>query len=116
MYLSYILIFSFIKQVRQHGKTRKKLTGMEAKNMKLANMVVAIVMFFLLCNIVRVVFIGLSYHGTNNYVELTPLWILAIDINSSVNYIIYCLFGKKFRQAFISLFSACTFSRRASIS
>jgi len=72
-------------------------------------MVVTVAAFFVVCNSLKMVLMLLNITSyVTFYVELLPLFILAVDMNSAVNYIIYCFFGKKFRDASVSLFSACT--------
>jgi len=76
-------------------------------------MLVTVVFFYLVCNLIRSVNLVLFgiFHIT--YAEQFPIPTLVIVFNCAINYIIYCAFGKTFRQSFINLFFTCCKSSRS---
>lgn len=49
---------------------------------------------------------------TNNilgvtYTEIVSVTDFLVSVNSAVNYLIYCAYGKSFRQSFVKMFCKC---------
>lgn len=67
-------------------------------------MLLCVVIVFLICNILP---LASNIHET--FLNDPPLWLvqtgnLLVTINSSINFIIYVIFGRKFKRIFLKLF------------
>ena len=108
----YIIPFSSItffnimiyRQVRKANRERQLLSRTEKREIGLATMLFCVVIIFLCCNILALV---------NNVMEafedmiedrLVKISNLLITFNSSVNFLIYVIFGEKFKRIFLLLF------------
>ncbi len=67
-------------------------------------MLLCVVVVFLICNLVALVsnFLEAFWNDTNDFLVETGN--LMVTINSSVNFIIYVIFGEKFKRLFFKLF------------
>ena len=86
---------------------RQLLTKTERKEINLAKMFICIAVIYLTCNLPFLVCNG--HEGFIPDFQVSTLWYvgdLLVIVNSSVNFIIYCLFGKKFRDVFLRRLSA----------
>lgn len=107
--------------MRRANQERQNLSKNQKKEIRLATMLLCIVIVFLLCNLVPVVerFFE-AFRGIRSRVQV-EIANLTVTIYSSVNFIIYMIFGGKFRKLFFKLFFPCapkfcstTFRRRDS--
>ena len=67
-----------------------------------------IVLLFLLCFTPRVVYKCFYYLSTldrADWYSVSPLYKFGLVLNSSANFILYCLIGTEFRTAFLRVFS-----------
>lgn len=93
-------------QVRKANRERQKLSRLQKKEIGLATMLLCVVVVFFICNILPLIanileaFYGLIYD------KMIKTSNLLVTINSSVNFVIYVIFGEKFKRLFIKLF--CT--------
>jgi hypothetical protein len=72
-------------------------------------MLLCVVVVFLICNI-----LPLASNIYETFIEDPPYWIvrignLLVTINSSINFIIYVIFGRKFKRIFLKLFCSSRF-------
>ncbi|XP_014260532.1 FMRFamide receptor [Cimex lectularius] len=113
-YLLFIYVFPFIclallnsaiyRQVRKANKERQQLSRHQKKEIGLATMLLCVVIVFVLCNILALATNVLeAFYGIilDRMVKLSNL---LVTINSSVNFIIYVIFGEKFKKLFLKLF------------
>lgn len=108
----YLLPFSAISffnsmiygQVRKANRERQRLSRSEKREIGLATMLICVVIVFLLCNLPAMVIniMEAVYSEINDYLVKTSN--LLVTINSSVNFIIYVIFGEKFKRIFLLLF------------
>lgn len=91
--------------VRKARSARIQMSRREEKEMNTAMMLICIVAIFFACNTMTVVINILEYAGvyyvTSDMVHTSNL---LVTFNSSVNFVIYCIFGKKFKILFLKIF------------
>jgi hypothetical protein len=102
-----ILKCSFHYQVHKINTRRDSMTSYQRKKVRLTNMLVTLMVVYLLCNIPRVFNEVTKLLFNYTYAEYVAFTNLLVIANSSVNYLIYCAFGKSFRQSFVNLFFHC---------
>ena len=102
---STLAIFNLMtwKEMRRAIARRAQLTTQEQKEHNLATMLLVVVLVFFVCNLLPLVVNILELTGT--YIKpLANVSNSLVTINSSVNILIYCIFGKKFRTVFLKIF------------
>jgi hypothetical protein len=114
LYLVFIYFIPFVslaffntmiyKQVRKANRERQRLSRTEKREIGLATMLFCVVIVFFLCNILALVtnILEAFYSIIDDYLVKTSN--LLVTINSSVNFIIYVIFGEKFKRIFLLLF------------
>lgn len=95
-----IIIF----QVRKANRDLQQLSRHQRREIGLATMLLCVVIVFLICNILP---LASNIHET--FLNDPPVWLvqtgnLLVTINSSINFIIYVIFGRKFKRIFLKLF------------
>jgi hypothetical protein len=90
-------------EVRRANSERARLTRQQQKEIGLATMLMVVVFVFFVCNILALVVNILEVFDIN-VMELNNTSNLLVTLNSSVNFIIYCIFGDKFKRIFLRLF------------
>lgn len=88
-------------QVQVVNRSRVKLTSKEMNEIKLTTMLFCVVIAFLSCNILAVVTNILEAYNIHND-RLTTVSNFLVTLNSSINFIIYVLLVKKFREILIT--------------
>lgn len=114
LYLVFVYFIPFIslallntliyKQIRKANRERQRLSRTEKREIGLATMLLCVVFVFFLCNVLALVMniLEASYEIIDDYsIKLSNL---LVTINSSVNFIIYVIFGEKFKRIFLLLF------------
>lgn len=96
------------KQVRRANAERQRLSRLQRREIGLATMLLCVVVVFFLCNILALVTNILEAFYEIIEDPLVKTSNLLVTINSSVNFIIYVIFGEKFKRLFLRLF--CTHS------
>lgn len=96
--------FSIGSQVRKANKDLQQLSRHQRREIGLATMLLCVVVVFLICNILP---LASNIHET--FIDDPPRWMvqvgnLLVTINSSINFIIYVIFGRKFKRTFLKLF------------
>lgn len=101
-----LLIFNLLiwSQVRKANRERQLLSRTEKREIGLATMLLCVVFVFFLFN-------GLAlyinvYEAFTNDIPTREMMVsnLLVTLNSSVNFIIYVIFGEKFKRIFLLLF------------
>jgi len=115
LYLTPICLLSVLniliyREVRRATTLRADISRSQARELGLASMLLCVVMVFLLCNFPAMVVNILEHFGCL-YHPLTQTNNLLITINSSVNFIIYCIFGHKFKRIFWTILVRLTGGR-----
>jgi neuropeptide Y receptor type 1 len=83
------------------------LGSCHAKDARTTKMLFGIVCVFMVCHTPCIVYRILYYldkADIDRWISLVPIYKLALMVNSSVNFLLYCLIGDKFRQDCILLF------------
>lgn len=127
MYLivMYIIPFSalaalnacIVRQVRRAQAERARLSRVQRREISLATMLLVVVLVFFLCNLLPLVTNSFELFLENELEKLDPLVKtsnLLVTINSSVNFVIYVIFGEKFQRVFLKMFCAGRLRRRDS--
>uniref|UniRef100_A0A336L365 CSON002596 protein n=1 Tax=Culicoides sonorensis TaxID=179676 RepID=A0A336L365_CULSO len=91
------------RQIRKANKERLRISRSEKREISLAMMLICVVIVFLLCNILALLLNILEafFHMTLDNVNHVSN--LLVTINSSVNFIIYVIFGEKFKRIFFAM-------------
>ena len=90
-------------EVRRANSARSSLTRLQKKEIGLANLLMVVVIVFFVCNILALV-VNILEVFEYNIIALHNVSNLLVTFNSSVNLIIYCIFGEKFKRIFCQLF------------
>ncbi|XP_068081537.1 FMRFamide receptor [Anabrus simplex] len=99
-----VLNTAIYRQVRKANKERQRLSRLQKKEIGLATMLFCVVIVFFLCNILALVNNVVEAFYCISIDQLVKTSNLLITINSSVNFIIYVIFGEKFKRLFLKLF------------
>lgn len=122
MIVMYIVPFSalaalnacIVRQVRRAQAERARLSRVQRRELGLATMLLVVVLVFFLCNLLPLVTNSFEVFYGDQFDKLDPLVKtsnLLVTINSSVNFVIYVIFGEKFKRVFLKMF--CAGSMRA---
>ncbi|KPI95295.1 FMRFamide receptor [Papilio xuthus] len=98
-----------VRQVRRAQAERARLSRVQRRELGLATMLLVVVLVFFLCNILPLVTNASEVFRGDEFDNLDPLVKtsnLLVTINSSVNFVIYVIFGEKFKRVFLKLFCA----------
>ncbi|XP_012243009.1 FMRFamide receptor [Bombus impatiens] len=92
------------QRVRKANRDLQQLSRHQRREIGLATMLLCVVIVFLICNILP---LASNIHET--FFSDPPHWLvqtgnLLVTINSSINFIIYVIFGRKFKRIFLKLF------------
>ncbi len=90
-------------EVRRANSERARLTRLQQKEIGLATMLMVVVFVFFVCNVLALV-VNILEVMSINVMELNNTSNLLVTLNSSVNFIIYCIFGDKFKRIFLRMF------------
>lgn len=108
-FLTLAVLNVFIWKAVQHAnKDRQRLTRREEKEIGLAMMLICVVAIFFVCNILALIANILEYFDIV-IPSLVRVSNLLVTFNSSINFVIYCIFGQKFKKMFLHMF--CGFRR-----
>lgn len=124
MIVMYIVPFSalaalnacIVRQVRRAQAERARLSRVQRRELGLATMLLVVVLVFFLCNLLPLVTNSFEVFLGDRLENLDPLVKtsnLLVTINSSVNFVIYVIFGEKFKRVFLKMFCAGGIRRRA---
>ncbi|XP_050734293.1 FMRFamide receptor-like [Eriocheir sinensis] len=109
-----LMIFNFFiyREVRAANHERQQLSRLQRKEIGLAVMLLVVVSVFFVCNVLAFI-INILELMAIVVEELTMTSNLLVTINSSVNFIIYCIFGQKFRKLLLQMFCSSLLPRVA---
>jgi hypothetical protein len=86
------------------NRERQRLSRLQKKEIGLATMLLCVVVVFLLCNVWALISnVAEAFYGIT-VDQLVKVSNLLVTINSSVNFVIYVIFGEKFKRLFFKLF------------
>ncbi|XP_052737106.1 FMRFamide receptor [Bicyclus anynana] len=100
---------AIVRQVRRAQAERARLSRVQRRELGLATMLLVVVLVFFLCNLLPLVtnafevFLGDQFDNLDPLVKTSNL---LVTINSSVNFVIYVIFGEKFKRVFLKMFCA----------
>ncbi|KAH8398807.1 hypothetical protein KR222_007502 [Zaprionus bogoriensis] len=98
------------RQVKRANRERQRLSRSEKREIGLATMLLCVVIVFFMLNFLPLVLnISEAFYSVIDH-KVTKVSNLLITINSSVNFLIYIIFGEKFKRIFLLIF----FKRRLS--
>lgn len=112
-----LLIFNLLiwAQIRVANRTRQMLSRSEKREIGLATMLLCVVIIFFLFNLLALyVNIREAFFGEIPDREIL-ISNLLVTLNSSVNFIIYVIFGEKFKKIFLQMFCSCLMGRHISV-
>lgn len=91
-------------QIRRANAERQRLSRLQKKEIGLATMLLCVVVVFFICNILALVANVMEAFYDTVIDQLIKTSNLLVTINSSVNFIIYVIYGEKFKRLFLKLF------------
>ncbi|EDV97661.1 FMRFamide receptor [Drosophila grimshawi] len=98
------------RQVKRANRERQRLSRSERREIGLATMLLCVVIVFFMLNFLPLVLnISEAFYSVVDH-KVTKVSNLLITTNSSVNFLIYIIFGEKFKRIFLLIF----FKRRLS--
>ncbi|XP_063708195.1 FMRFamide receptor [Culicoides brevitarsis] len=113
MYLIFISVIPFTtlsffnimiyRQIRKANKERLRISRSEKREISLAMMLICVVIVFLVCNILALVLNMIEAFYNITLDNVNQISNLLVTINSSVNFIIYVIFGDKFKRIFFGM-------------
>lgn len=107
-YIFFLKRVNFNFQVRRANRERQRLSRLQRREIGLATMLLCVVVVFFKCNLLPLVInIIESFNiatDPNFFDRMIKTSNLLVTINSSVNFIIYVIFGEKFKRLFLILF------------
>lgn len=92
------------RQVRKANRERQLLSRTEKREIGLATMLFCVVIVFLFCNILPLVINLIEAFTSEIEDHLVKISNLLVTVNSSVNFLIYVIFGEKFKRIFLLFF------------
>ncbi|XP_050663675.1 FMRFamide receptor-like [Leptidea sinapis] len=98
-----------VRQVRRAQAERARLSRVQRRELGLATMLLVVVLVFFICNLLPLVTNAFEVFLGDEFDHLDPLVKtsnLMVTINSSVNFLIYVIFGEKFKRVFLKMFCA----------
>lgn len=101
-----LLIFNLLiwSQVRKANRERQLLSRTEKREIGLATMLLFVVIVFFLFNVLAL-YINIMEAFFNDIPDKEMMFSnLLVTLNSSVNFIIYVIFGEKFKRIFLQMF------------
>ncbi|XP_072935427.1 FMRFamide receptor-like [Epargyreus clarus] len=107
-----------VRQVRRAQAERARLSRVQRRELGLATMLLVVVLVFFLCNLLPLVtnafevFLGEAFDNLDPLVKTSNL---LVTINSSVNFVIYVIFGEKFKRVFLKMFCAARLRARTTL-
>lgn len=103
-----VLNIAIYNQVRKANKERARLSRLQRREIGLATMLMCVVLVFFACNVLPLVINIIESFQIRIDADLLDRMIktsnLLVTINSSINFIIYVIFGEKFKRLFLMLF------------
>ncbi|KAK9891707.1 hypothetical protein WA026_016505 [Henosepilachna vigintioctopunctata] len=92
-------------EIRKANMERQRLSRLQKREIGLATMLFCVVIVFFICNMPPMVINIIETFGLNYDLSvIINTSNLLVTINSSVNFIIYVIFGEKFKRLFLVLF------------
>ncbi|XP_063973983.1 FMRFamide receptor isoform X2 [Diachasmimorpha longicaudata] len=97
------------RRVRKANRDLQQLSRHQRREINLATMLLCVVIVFIVCNV-----LPLASNVFEKFQVLPPAWLvqagnLLVTINSSINFIVYVIFGRNFKRLFIRLFCSSKF-------
>ncbi|XP_060526784.1 FMRFamide receptor [Cylas formicarius] len=104
-----VLNGAIYRQVLKANRERQRLSRLQQREIGLATMLMCVVAVFFVCNLLPMVIniVETFKIPTEDVFDITMMINLSnllVTINSSVNFIIYVIFGEKFQRLFLVLF------------
>lgn len=90
--------------MRRANQERQRLSRLQKKEIGLATMLLCVVAVFVICNLLPMVNNILENFQNNIIDQMVQTANLLVTLNSSVNFVIYVIFGEKFKRLFIKMF------------
>ncbi|XP_058803415.1 FMRFamide receptor-like [Phymastichus coffea] len=92
------------RRVRKANRDLRRLSRSQRREIGLASMLLCVVVVFLVCNVLPLV-----TNVYENFYTNPPAWLvqtgnLLVTFNSGVNFVIYVIFGRKFKRVFLRIF------------
>jgi len=105
-----VLNLQLCRAVKRSHSIAGKVTNSQRRENNLTMMVISVVAVFLVCQVPSIIdnifmaTLPSSVLYTPPFVKLTCVSSLMVITNSAVNFVLYCVFGQKFRGVFVHIF------------
>nr|KAG5695269.1 hypothetical protein BaRGS_028204 [Batillaria attramentaria] len=103
--------------VKRSQRQRKDMNVRQVRENNVTIMLVSVVMVFIVCQVPALIY-NMAYAISMATVTTSPSWgVLStlrnflVNLNSAVNFILYCALGQKFRRTFVRTFCPCLVRR-----
>ncbi|CAH1778608.1 unnamed protein product [Owenia fusiformis] len=116
-----ILNTLLIKAVNRSRATRATMNTRTLRENNLTVMLIAVIMVFLICQFPALIdniitaFLPNEIQNSRWYIIFYSICTNMVILNSAVNFILYCVFGKKFRRIFLVMFKCWRFCPNSDI-
>lgn len=100
-----VLNFKIHQQIRSANVNRAHLSASQRSELNVSSMLMVLVLIFIICNFPAFIVNVLEVFGVHtNFIDsCATVSNLLVCINSSVNFLIYCIHGQRFRDKFIRI-------------
>lgn len=132
LYVSFMFLFPFVllivmnafliravrKSERSTAEESRCFRKSRRRDTNLTMMLISVVVVFLVCQAfalvdnVLIVIWSVEITGSDGYMIFYTISQVLVVFNSAINFILYCCFGRKFRRAFIFMFSCSVCEER----
>lgn len=99
--------------VKNSSKSQKNMNVKQSRENNITIMLCVVVLVFIFCQVPALVY-NMAYSIDEEKVEksfhyqvLSIIRNYLVTFNSAINFLLYCLFGQKFRRCFLSTFCSC---------
>ncbi|KAI0229639.1 FMRFamide receptor, partial [Lamellibrachia satsuma] len=105
-----VLNLQLCRAVKRSQNIAGKVTNSQRRENNLTMMVISVVAVFLICQVPSIIdnifmaTLPSDVLNTPPFVKLTCISSLMVITNSAVNFVLYCVFGQKFRGVFVHIF------------
>ncbi|KAK3602760.1 hypothetical protein CHS0354_027756 [Potamilus streckersoni] len=102
-----------IRAVKRSQKQQRDMNVRQSRENNVTIMLISLVIVFMICQVPALIYnvaYSINYEiikSTLHWQVLSSLRNFMVTFNSTVNFILYCAFGQKFRQVFVRTFCKC---------
>ncbi|KAL3866549.1 hypothetical protein ACJMK2_043840 [Sinanodonta woodiana] len=110
-----------IRAVKRSQKQQRDMNVRQSRENNVTIMLISLVIVFMICQVPALIY-NVAYSINYEIIKSTLPWqVLSslrnfmVTFNSTINFILYCAFGQKFRQVFVHTFCKCFLNQDKSL-